>query len=85
MSIQSKLLDVVWLEQQNPMWSQIMFKLPAGQMSVLNQADIDCLPLLVNLCRWKIPPVPVPNTLYHEAHPQLLPHSPQPKALHMAS
>ena len=31
-----------------------MFSLPAGQMSFLIRAGIDCLPSPVNLCRWKI-------------------------------
>ena len=71
LSAQSKLLDVVRLEQQNPVWSQTVFCLPPpnhvdGKSSVTLSA-------------------PVPNTaLYHEASPQLLPNSPQPRALHMA-
>ena len=31
-----------------------MFSLPAGQMSFLIRAGIDCLPSSVNLCRWNI-------------------------------
>ena len=54
LSVQKKLLDVVQLEQQTHVWSRIMFSLPAGQMSFLIRAGIDCLPSPVNLCRWKI-------------------------------
>ena len=54
LSVQTKLLDVVQLEQQTHVWSRIMFSLPAGQMSFLIRAGVDCLPSPVNLCRWKI-------------------------------
>ena len=50
LSVQSKFLDVVALEQQSNAWSQIMFSLPAGQMSFMIRAGIDCLPTPVNLC-----------------------------------
>ena len=54
LSVQSKFLDVVALEQQSNAWSRIMFSLPAGQMSFMNRAGIDCLPTPVNLCRWRL-------------------------------
>jgi len=49
-----------------------MFSLPAGQMSFMIRAGIDCLPTPVNLCRWKIqsdPSFPLchtrPCTVHH--------------------
>ena len=38
LSVQTKLLDVVQLEQQTHVWSQIIFSLSAGQMSFLIRA-----------------------------------------------
>ena len=54
LSVQSKLLDIVGVENETHAWSRIMFSLPAGQMSFMIRAGIDCLPTPVNLCRWKI-------------------------------
>ena len=58
LSVQSKFLDVVTLEQHSNVWSRIMFSLPAGQMSCMIRAGIDCLPTPVNLYRWRMQPDP---------------------------
>ena len=72
LSVQSKLLDIIQVEKECHVWSRIMFGLPAGQMSFMIRAGIDCLPTPVNLCRWKIqtdPSCPLchsrPCTVHH--------------------
>ena len=50
-SIQLRFLDIVQLEKESHVWSRIMHSLPAGQMSFMVRAGIDCLSLPINLCR----------------------------------
>jgi len=54
LSVRSKLLDIVGVENETHVWSRIMFSLPAGQLSFMIWAGIDCLPTPVNLFRWEI-------------------------------
>lgn len=48
-------MDVLDLENRSHAWSHIMFSLPVGELSFMLCAGIDCLPIPVNLSRWKIP------------------------------
>ena len=52
LTVQSKLLEVTPLEQSSPVWKQLMFDLPAGQLSFLAGASVDCLPTPTSLARW---------------------------------
>jgi hypothetical protein len=53
LSVQKKFLDLIPLELESHVWSRILFSLPAGQLSFLIRAGIDCLPTPVTLSRWK--------------------------------
>ena len=54
LTVQSKLLEVTPLEQLSPVWKRLMFGLPAGQLSFLARASIDCLPTPTSLARWNM-------------------------------
>ncbi len=51
--MQRKHLDIIPLESDSHVWSRIMTSLPAGQLSFIIRAGIDCLPTPMTLCRWK--------------------------------
>ena len=53
LTVQNKLLDIIPLEKDSQVWSRIITALPAGQLSFLIGAGIDCLPTPMTLCRWK--------------------------------
>ena len=45
--------DLIPLESESRVWSRIINSLPAGQLSFLLRAGIDCLPTPVTLSRWR--------------------------------
>ena len=53
LSVQNKLLGLIPLEAESKVWSRILTSLPAGQLSFLIRAGIDCLPTPMTLSRWK--------------------------------
>ena len=53
LSVQRKFLDLIPLEAKSKVWSRIITSLPAGQLSFLIRAGIDCLPTPATLSRWK--------------------------------
>ena len=53
LSVQKKLLDIIPLESVSHVWSRIMTSLPAGQLSFIIRAGIDCLPTPMTLYRWR--------------------------------
>ena len=52
LSVQGKFLELIPLELESSVWSRILTSLPAGQLSFLLRAGIDCLPTPVTLSRW---------------------------------
>ena len=53
LTVQRKFIDLILLESESRVWSQIITSLPAGQLSFLLRAGIDCLPTPVILSRWR--------------------------------
>lgn len=53
LTVQNKLLDIIPLESDSKVWSRVITALPAGQLSFIIRAGIDCLPTPMTLCRWK--------------------------------
>ena len=53
LSVQRKFLEVIPLEAESRVWTRIISSLPAGQLSFMIRAGIDCLPSPINLSRWK--------------------------------
>ena len=53
LTVQRKFIDLIPLESESRVWSQIITSLPAGQLSFLLRAGIDCLPTPVILSRWR--------------------------------
>ena len=54
LTVQSKILEVVQLENSNQVWRRVMMGLPSGQMSFLLRAGTDTLPTPLNLRRWRL-------------------------------
>ena len=52
--MQNKLTEITPLEQSSRVWQRLMFALPAGQLSFLIKASIDCLPTPTSLARWNM-------------------------------
>jgi len=53
LQVQSKFKDTVALEPISQSWNRLITGPPAGQLSFLLRAGTDCLPTLLNLCRWR--------------------------------
>ena len=68
LTVQNKFLDTVALEQQCPLWRQLMYGLPAKQLSFVLHAGCDTLPTPMNLARWNIIVSPV-CSLCHSRQP----------------
>ena len=50
----AKLLNAIEMEKESKVWARIFTSLPAGQLSFLVRAGIDCLPSpSANLTRWR--------------------------------
>ena len=87
LTVQSTLLEVTPLGQLSPVWKRLMFGLPAGHLSFLATASIDCLPTPTSLARWNMKVIPtMPAIVLHvQAHPQLLQNSTEPRTIHLVT
>ncbi|XP_038058908.1 uncharacterized protein LOC119730191 [Patiria miniata] len=54
LQVQSKLLDIIVLEDESEAWKCVRYSLPSGQLAFLIRAGCDTLPSPVNLARWKV-------------------------------
>ena len=51
--VQKKSINLIPLESESHVWSRVLTSLPAGQLTFLIRARIDCLPTPVTLSRWR--------------------------------